>query len=550
MPLRRSAVVLDRSNSRMPGIVEKSPTQVRTKHAAVEDDRTPAAAMHVSNGARTALSASIRPVAQEKRGQGCPRSVYAFALFALFFCIAPPATFAASKPILVHYMPWFVAKPYNSSWGWHWTMNHYNPDTIDGSGHRQIASHYYPLIGPYDSADPAVLEYHVLLMKLAGLDGVIVDWYGQTSCLDYGTLNQNTGKLFTYTKKAGLKFSICYEDQSIQHMIDNGCIASSAATSQAQLTMLYLQSNYWADPSYFQWSNKPVLLNFGPQYFKMNSQWQTIFSVLYATNQPAFFTEDNKYAVGSGAFPWPPMWMTGGGTNVLTTNQLESYLSTFYSNGNGWPASVGGGWPRFNDIYAQAGVGTSNGYLDDRNGDTLRETTTRAMTNNCAFIQMVTWNDFGEGTIIEPTVDYGYRDLGLLQDFRRQYMQTNFTYTTNDLALAFRFYNLRRQWGNYPTQSAELDRTFTNIVAGKLDSATRQIWGMENSHAVMYGFSSSSNQMQFFIGGFLLSGAQVQMATNLAAPVWQTVRTYPASANPIVFSTNFVSTPASFFRVQ
>jgi hypothetical protein len=57
---------------------------------------------------------------------------------------------------MVHYMPWFQAKPYNATWGWHWTMNHYNPTTIDGQGRRAIASHYYPLIGPYDSRDPDV----------------------------------------------------------------------------------------------------------------------------------------------------------------------------------------------------------------------------------------------------------------------------------------------------------------------------------------------------------------------------------------------------------
>ncbi len=87
-------------------------------------------------------------------------------------------------------MPWFQT-PYSlggTSWGYHWTLNSssYNPNVIDGLGRRKIASWYYPLIGPYDSLDPAVLEYHVLLMKLAGIDGVIVDWYGSDNYYDYG----------------------------------------------------------------------------------------------------------------------------------------------------------------------------------------------------------------------------------------------------------------------------------------------------------------------------------------------------------------------------
>ena len=71
--------------------------------------------------------------------------------------------------ILAHYMPWYVAKPHSRAWGWHWTMNHFDPEKIKG-GKRQIASHFYPLIGPYDSGDPHVLEYHLLTMKLAGID--------------------------------------------------------------------------------------------------------------------------------------------------------------------------------------------------------------------------------------------------------------------------------------------------------------------------------------------------------------------------------------------
>jgi len=77
-------------------------------------------------------------------------------------------------------------------------MDHFDPDTVNVSGERQIASWYYPLIGPYDSSDPAVLEYHVLLMKLAGVDGVIVDWYGIVRFPGTtGVNNQATLKLFS-----------------------------------------------------------------------------------------------------------------------------------------------------------------------------------------------------------------------------------------------------------------------------------------------------------------------------------------------------------------
>jgi len=390
---------------------------------------------------------------------------------------------AAAKPLLAYYMPWFVAKPCSSTWGWHWTMNHFNPDIINAFGERQIASWYYPLIGPYDSADPAVLEYHVLLMKLAGVDGVVVDWYGPDDYNDYALNNQRTAALFQFTRKAGLKFCLCYEDQTIQQEVNGRFVAAGDALAHAQQTMLYVQTNYFTDSSYLRWSNQPVLLNFGPQYFKADDQWRTIFSVLQPTNQPAFFTEDHRLPVGAGAFDWPPMWLsqapdTGG---VLSESALENYLAAFDQNTAGWPAFISSAFPRFHDIYQQAGVRAYWGYLGDHGGEVLRRTLTRALTNHSAMVQIVTWNDFGEGTVVEPTREYGTRDLGIIQDCRRQYLDPQFSYRTNDLTLASRLYALRRQSATNGVGSGALDRVFGSIVAGDLAAANAKLTELERA---------------------------------------------------------------------
>ena len=122
---------------------------------------------------------------------------------------------------MVHYMPWYASKPFSGHWGWHWTMDHFNPDNIGPNGKQTIASHYQPLTGAYDSNDPALLEYQVLLMKFTGIDGVIIDWYGRENFRDYSDIHRNSLNLIKHIKKAGLKFAICYEDQSVKHLINN-----------------------------------------------------------------------------------------------------------------------------------------------------------------------------------------------------------------------------------------------------------------------------------------------------------------------------------------
>ena len=486
------------------------------------------------------------------------RSILILVALIPFLFTAPKPAHAASKPVMVHYMPWFQS-PYSlgaGNWGYHWKMgNNFNPNLINSTnGEQEIASWYYPLIGPYDSLDPAALEYHVLLMKLAGIDGVIVDWYGPDNYYDYLINNQRALALFNYTRKAGLKFSLCYEDATIQAEIDGGSmngvnITASNAIAHAQQTMLYVQTNFFIDPSFLRLSNAPVFLNFGPQYFHNSSDWASIFSVLNATNQPAFFTEDNRLSpVGMGAFDWPPMRLSGGGTNTLTPAQLQSYLVSFDQKAGGWPAFVSSAFPRFHDFYAQAGAGSSYGYLDDANGSTFTNTLSRALTNHSAIVQIVTWNDFGEGTIVEPTQDYGYRDLGAVQNLRRQYLDPSFSYHTNDLTMAFRFYNLRKQYGNSPAISAELDRIFTNIVSGKISTANIQLTGMESNHPVIYNLAYNGVQLQFLIGGYVASSVQVQMSTNLTT--WQTVQIFAASTNLSVFSTDTIQAVCRFFKIQ
>ena len=451
---------------------------------------------------------------------------------------------------MVHYMPWFVSKPYSGSWGWHWTMNYFNPNMINANGEQQIASWYYPLIGPYDSADPAVLEYHVLLMKLAGIDGVIVDWYGMDNFDDYATNNLRTLALFNYARKAGLKFSLCYEDATIKQET-NGFITAGAAIAHAQQTLLYAETNFFTDPCFLRLNNAPVLLNFGPQYFQNSSDWTSIFSVLDPTNQPALFTEDNRLSpVGEGAFDWPPMSLSTGNPKTLSASTLENYLVSFEqkAKNQGWLNYVGSAFPRFHDIYGQVPNGASYGYLDDANGSTMTNTLSRAMTNSSAVVQIVTWNDFGEGTIVEPTREYGYRDLEIIQNLRRQYLDSSFPYHTNDLALALRFYNLRRQHANNPALASELNRIFTNLVSGQVSIANLQLTGMESNHPVIYNLAYDGSQLQFLIGGYVASSVQVRMSTNLTD--WQTVQTFPASANLSVFSTSNALDTARFFKVQ
>ncbi len=361
---------------------------------------------------------------------------------------------------MVHYMPWYASKPISGQWGWHWTMNHFDPETIADDGRRQIASHYYPLIGPYDSNDPHALECHVLLMKFAGINGVIIDWYGIKDYYDYAAIHRNTNHLITYIKKAGLRFAICYEDQTIKHMVAGGVLDEDQALGHGKEVLHWMQQNWFVADEYAKIAGRPLLLVFGPQYFK-GAAWQELFSGL--AQPPSFYTLNARYEGADGVFGWPPVHDGG----VVSASAWRTYLSQLYEQGG-----LGTAFPKFHDIYEEAGVRQSYGYLDDQEGTVFGETLELAGAH-AALIQIVTWNDYGEGTIIEPTIEFGYRYLEALQNYRKKQAGKTFPYSAADLRLPIALYQLRQQAAADGRSSTQLDRAAALLFASELAAARK-----------------------------------------------------------------------------
>ncbi len=129
---------------------------------------------------------------------------------------------------MAHYMPWYEGKPVSPHWGWHWTMGTFDPERKE-AGQPMIASHYHPLIGPYDSGDPDVIEYHALLMKLAGIDGVVFDWYGTVEHFDYASIHRHALAFVRQAVETRLEFAVCYEDQTIPKLVEAGKLKATRA---------------------------------------------------------------------------------------------------------------------------------------------------------------------------------------------------------------------------------------------------------------------------------------------------------------------------------
>ena len=364
---------------------------------------------------------------------------------------------ATRRPlVLVHYMPWFAAKPANPIWGWHWSMNAFDPEQRDGRK-RRIASHYYPLIGPYDSGDSDVIEYHLLLMKLAGIDGMIVDWYGLSDQFDYPTLHRNTAALFPRARELDLKIGICFEDQTISKLVEAKVIPARDRVKYARDNLRWLRDHWFADPAYLRLDGRPLLLSFGVDGLT-DVEWEQALPA--GPDAPLYFSEHRRRGVATGAFDWP------------VPNASVASLDRFYESAKGWPLAIPAVFPRFHDIYGEAKVHETYGRIADDEGRTFVGTFQRAVGSGARLIQVVTWNDWGEGQLaIEPSLEFGYRDLEVIQQFRRKPVNAKFAYQADDLRLVHRLYSMRRRESMTPNLRGKLDEIGRLLAIGRPSDA-------------------------------------------------------------------------------
>jgi hypothetical protein len=107
--------------------------------------------------------------------------------------------------------------------------------------------------------------------------------------------------------------------------------------------------------------------------------------------------------------------------------------------------------------------------IDHNNGQTLQETLEMARNSKIEYLQLVTWNDFGEGTMIEPTLEFQYTFLEKIQQF------TGVMYTKATLEKITDLYTLRKKYASEKDEQLILDKAFTYFVSLQTDKAVHII---------------------------------------------------------------------------
>lgn len=349
-----------------------------------------------------------------------------------------------NKKIFIHYMPWFETPTSKGTWGYHWKMNTQNPDIIT-NGKRQIASYYYPKTGPYYSSDPAIIEYQLLLMKYAGADGVFIDWPGTRVLYDYPDNLANANALINKLNAVGLQFGIVEEDRNWD----------AGNTSGAHGDFVYMQNNYFNQANYLTTNGTPVVLNFGPITFHQPSQWDAILNGISPKPKllPLYgFTSEVGANNAGGEFPW-------------IYQDHPTVVNNYYAQAAGFALSVGVVYPGFNSFYAAGGADGPTWQIPFNGTGTFSTMLDKALASSVSIIQFATWNDYGEGTMIEPTEEFGYSFLTTMQQ------KLGVPYGQHELEVIYQLYQARKSYAGNNTIQSQLDQVFTYLANQQIPQA-------------------------------------------------------------------------------
>jgi glycoprotein endo-alpha-1,2-mannosidase len=94
-------------------------------------------------------------------------------LLAILMALCLPASAAAGVRVAAFYYPWYGTSSQDGAYE-HWSQLGHDPP-------NDIASSYYPARGLYSSSDQLVIAQQMDEIRAAGIDQIVVSWWGQGS---------------------------------------------------------------------------------------------------------------------------------------------------------------------------------------------------------------------------------------------------------------------------------------------------------------------------------------------------------------------------------
>jgi len=291
------------------------------------------------------------------------------------------------------------------------SVSNVNIHTLLYPGHTtKVLAHYLPWWGAqprssgvpvrYRSDDPRQALRTFEDMRARGVDGVIVDWYGQNDPAHIDAAWHSS--MPELTKIPGFTFSIMVDSGTFTSRACKACDVTQTIVSQLD----YIAREYFASRQYLRFNGHPVVFEFGMDWVG-KVDWARIQAAHPEISWVHIHKEGFDRNDSAGAFVWIAPALAKNKASVPDLSQLRE----FYRYGLTEPTKIatGGAFKGFDDSLADWGKANPH-FMPQSCGATWLQTFDLINQNFSAarqlpFLQLITWNDYEEGTALESGID-------------------------------------------------------------------------------------------------------------------------------------------------
>ena len=310
------------------------------------------------------------------------------------------------RKVLAFYYPWYG-----------------NPDVKGGSGRwshwagvdedkEQIASSTnYPTLGPYDSHDPKLIAQHCAWAKQAGVDGFIASWWGKSAFSD-----KALGPVLDGCREAGLEVTIYYET------VPGPRNAQAAADD-----VLHVLNRYGDHPAWLRVENKPVVFVYGRAVGEIGlGGWlEAISQVNQRYPKKAVFLGDQITRSAARIFDGVHTYNTAGKLRAKQLPELREWAAKTYP---AW-VSAADAFGRISTItvipgYDDTKIRKPGLRVERYDGASYRCQWEEAIKADPHWILVTSWNEWHEGSEIEPSSQYGDQYLKMTAELAARFKST------------------------------------------------------------------------------------------------------------------------------